>query len=218
MTAQEAATLQVVEQPGRAAAMLHPLRMKLLAALREPDSAAGLAGRLGLPRQKVNYHLRELERHALVELVEERRKGNCVERLMQATARSFVISPATLAALAADPQQMQDRFSSAYLTALVAQALRDLGVLRAGADQAGKRLPTFSLQAEIRFASAASRAAFTGELAGELARLTARYHDENAAGGRRFRFLLGAYPAVDGSKGEPSAPVATANSKTRRSQ
>ena len=62
-----------------------------------------LADRVGLARQKVNYHLRELERHGLVELVEERRKGNMTERVLRATAASYVISPAALAAVAPDP-------------------------------------------------------------------------------------------------------------------
>jgi hypothetical protein len=38
--------------------------------------------------------LRTLEQHGLVELVEERRKGNVTERLLQAAAASYVISPA----------------------------------------------------------------------------------------------------------------------------
>jgi DNA-binding transcriptional ArsR family regulator len=49
-----------------------------------------LAARVGLARQKVNYHLKALERHGLVELVEERRKGNVNERMLRATAASYV--------------------------------------------------------------------------------------------------------------------------------
>ena len=196
--------VRVLDRAEEAAAILHPLRGELLAELREPHSAAGLAQKLHLPRQKVNYHLRELERLALVELVEERRKGNCVERVVRATARSFVISPETLGRLSADPAEVQDRFSSAYLTALVARALEELGRQRAGADDAGKRLPTFSLQADVRFASPEARAGFSEELAGEIARLTTKYQDETTPGGRRFRFFLGAYPTPKDRKGKRS--------------
>lgn len=83
----------VIEEPAAAEASLDPIRSRILAALAEPGSAAMLAGRLGLPRQKVNYHLKELERHGLVELAEERRKGNVTERIYRATAASYVISP-----------------------------------------------------------------------------------------------------------------------------
>ena len=76
----------VIADPAAAEAVLEPARARLLAQLTEPRSAASLATAVGLPRQKVNYHLRTLERHGLVELVEERRKGNMTERLLQAAA------------------------------------------------------------------------------------------------------------------------------------
>ncbi|HEV2812701.1 MAG TPA: helix-turn-helix domain-containing protein, partial [Solirubrobacteraceae bacterium] len=63
----------VIEDPAAAEASLDPIRARLLAELAEPGSASTLAGRVGLSRQKANYHLRALERHGLVELVEERR-------------------------------------------------------------------------------------------------------------------------------------------------
>ena len=93
----------VIEEPAAAEASLDPIRARILAALAEPGSAAMLAARLGLPRQKVNYHLKELERHGLVELAEERRKGNVTERVYRATAASYVISPSALAAVSPTP-------------------------------------------------------------------------------------------------------------------
>jgi DNA-binding transcriptional ArsR family regulator len=188
--------LNLIESPDQAAAALHPLRTRILDALREPDSAAGLARRLDLPRQKVNYHVRELEKHGLIETVEERRKGNCTERIVRATARAYLISPAALGNLAVDPEGMQDRFSSSYLLALAGQALSDLAALRGRATRGGKRLATLALQSEIRFGTAEQRAAFAEELAKVLTRLIAKYHDEETPGGRRFRLFLGAYPAV----------------------
>ncbi len=185
-----------VDRPDRAAALLHPLRLKLLEHLRQPGSASGLARRLRLPRQQVNYHLRELERERFVELVEERRKGNCIERVVQATAVAYQIDPAALGKLSLDPAQVQDRFSSTYLVAMAVSAIHDLAALRRRADKAGKRLATFNLQTEVRFPSAAARNAFAEELANEVARLAAKYHDERSPGGRRFKFILGGYPAL----------------------
>ncbi len=188
--------LDMVHSPAQAAVLLDPLRLRMLERLAEPESASGLARQFGLPRQKVNYHLRELERAGFVEFVEERKRGNCVERLFRATARYYVIDPAVLGALGEKPEEMQDRLSSTYLVAVAAQAIRDVASLRERAAKAGKRLATMTLEAEVRFASAAERAAFVEELTAETARLVAKYHNEQEPGGRRFRFLIGAYPAV----------------------
>jgi DNA-binding transcriptional ArsR family regulator len=197
MSATHTQTLDMIADPGRAAVLLDPLRLRMLGELREEaDSASGLARRLKLPRQKLNYHLRELEREGFVELVEERRKGNCIERVVRATARAYVIDPGIMGALGIDPAEFQDRFSAAYLVAVAAKTIRDVATLRQKAEKAGKRLATFTLQTEVRFASAADRAAYVEELTAEMARLAAKYHNEQAEGGRRFQFVLGAYPTV----------------------
>ena len=175
--------------------MLDPMRMKILEGLRSPDSASGVARKMGLARQKVNYHLRELEKHGLVEAVEERRKGNCTERIVQASARYYLIPPQALGELAIDPSTIQDRFSSTYLVAVAAQAIQDLAHLREKAEAADKKLATLTLQTEIHFASAADRNAFAEELADQVTRLI-RKHDRQRKGSRRFRMFLGLYPAI----------------------
>lgn len=208
------AALKVVDLPRQAAAMLHPLRLRLLTELSTPDSATGLARKLNLPRQKVNYHLRELEREGLVELEQERRKGNCVERVIRTVARSYLISPETIAPIAIDPEKVRDRFSSAYLAALAAKTIRDLSVLRRRADSANKKLATFSLHSKVRFASARDRAAFSDELSNEIARLVAKYHDETAKGGREFELTAGFYPAITKDEhGNPLKPRETSDER-----
>lgn len=189
-----AAPVEMLEAAAATGALLHPLRATLLRELRKPDSAAGLARRLDLPRQKLNYHIRQLEDAGLVELVETRRRGNCTERILRATARSYLISPGVLGELAADPEQVEDRFSSAYLASLAGSVLDDLAQLRRRANEAGKRLPTLALHSEVRFASQQEQNAFAEELAAAIARLVGRYHDETAEGGRTFRLVTGAYP------------------------
>jgi DNA-binding transcriptional ArsR family regulator len=186
----------VIEDPAAAEASLDPMRSKLLAQLVEPGSATALAAKVGLARQKVNYHLRTLERHGLVELVEERKKGNVTERVMQATAASFVISPMALASVQPDPARSPDRLSARWLLALAAQLVRDVGSLVTGAAEARKRVATFAIDGEIRFASAADRAAFAEELAGAVTSLVSKYHDEGAEGGRDHRLVIAVHPAV----------------------
>ncbi len=198
--------VHVVRGPNQAAALLNPDRVRILAALGRPASAAALATQVGMTRQRVNYHVRELERAGLLELVEERRKGNCTERVLRASARSYLISPEVLGAIGATPRagEVQDRFSAAYLITTVAGALRDLAVLRSRADRVGKPLATLALQTDITFASAADRAAFAEELTTTLATLAAKYHRDQP-GGRAFRFVLGGYPAITRPEEEPDA-------------
>ena len=181
----------VIEDPAAAEASLDPIRTRILAALAEPGSAAMLAARLGLPRQKVNYHLKELERHGLVELAEERRKGNVTERVYRATASSYVISPSVLGAVSPDPAQSPDQLSARWLLALGSRLLQEVGALLAGAARSRQRVATFGIDAEVRFASAADRTAFAEELAQAVAALVGRYHDESAEGGRSHRLIVG---------------------------
>lgn len=193
----------VITGADQAVVALQRTRRQLLAHLAEPDSAAGLARRLGVPRQRLNYHLRELEREGFVELVEERRKGNCVERIVRATARAFVISPDALGELGATPEEAADRFSSTYLVSAAARAMRDVAALQTGATRAGKRLSTFTLETDVRFATAEARAEFAEELAKAIAALAARYHDDRNPRGRRFRVLAAIHPVLEKKPWKP---------------
>jgi len=186
----------VIDDPAAAEAVLEPARARLLALLTEPRSAAMLAASVGLSRQKVNYHLRTLEQHGLVELVEERRKGNVTERLLRAAAASYVISPAALAAVAPDPARAPDRLSAGWLLALAAQLVRDVGDLITGAVRAQKKLATFAMDGTVRFASVGDRAAFTTELMQAVTSLVAKYHDERAEGGRDHHLVVAIHPSV----------------------
>lgn len=186
----------VIEDPAAAEVSLDPVRARLLAELAVPGSATTLAAKVGLARQKVNYHLRALEKHGLVELVEERKKGNVTERVMRATAASYVISPTALAAVQPDPGRSRDQLSARWLLAVAGRLVRDVGALITGATKARKPLATFAMDGEVRFASAADRAAFTGELATTLTALVSKYHDEAAEGGRSHRVIVAIHPSV----------------------
>ncbi|OZM83541.1 helix-turn-helix domain-containing protein [Pseudonocardia sp. MH-G8] len=190
--------LSVIDDPAAAGVSLDPVRARLLAELAEPGSASSLAPKVGLARQKVNYHLRTLEQHGLIELVAQRRKGNMTERVMQATAASYVISPAALGAVAPDPGRAPDRLSARWLIAVAARTVREVGELLAGATSAGKRLATFAVDGEVRFASASDRAAFADELAQAVTALVGKYHDEGAEGGRRHRVVVAIHPESRG--------------------
>lgn len=175
--------IEVIEDPAAAEASLDPIRTRILQELARPGSATQLAAKVGLPRQKINYHLKALERHGLVELVEERRKGNVTERVLQATAASYLISPVALASVAPDPHRFSDRFSAFWLLALAGRMVQEVGKLIAGAAAARQKLATFAIDGEITFRTAADRAAFAEELGVAVTRLVEKYHDGGAPGG-----------------------------------
>jgi hypothetical protein len=144
----------------------------------------------------VNYHLNTLEAHGLVRLAEERKWGGLTERLLVATAASYVVSPSALGPVAADPNRERDRLSASYLIALGARIVREVGDLVRRAREVGKRLATLSVDTEVRFRSATDRADFTNELSEAITKLVAKYHDASAAGGRAHRLVVVAHPLL----------------------
>jgi DNA-binding transcriptional ArsR family regulator len=192
--------IAVIEDPAAAEVSLDPIRARLLAELSEPGSATMLAAKVGLPRQKVNYHLKTLEAHGLVEMIEERRKGNVNERIMRATAASYVISPTALASVEPDPARSPDQLSASWLLAVAARLVRDIGTLITGAAKARKRVATFAIDGEVRFASAADRAAFARELSEAVTTLVSKYHDESAEQGRDHRIVVALHPSIKESR------------------
>ena len=198
------AALAIIKDANVAGAVLSPVRRGVLRALREPGSATTVGNDLGLPRQKINYHLRALEKLGLVEHVEDRRRGNCTERIVRATATHFLIDSALLEELEATPRDLADRLSSEHLAAVSARTVTEIGELRERAAAAGKRLATFSLETAVRFSSPSDQAAFFEQLSNTVAELVSRYHDESADQGRWFRLTLGSHPALAATDSIPS--------------
>ena len=205
------AAVEVLDAAETAAAVLDPARLKILTALRDPDSSAGVARSLGLPRQRVGHHVRALEAAGLLTCVGERKKRNCVERLLRATARAYVLAPRLLGELGLSPDEPRDRFSSTYLLAAASGVIEEVSALRPGAEAAGKKLPTLTLQTEVRFASARSQNEFLEELVASFSDLVARHHRPDAAGGRTFRLSLLGHPAL---APEPAATPSTPQETT----
>jgi DNA-binding transcriptional ArsR family regulator len=187
--------IEVIEDPRAAEVSLHPVRSRLLAELAEGGTASGVAAKLGLTRQKANYHLRALEANGLVELVEERRNRNTTERVMRATASSYVISPAALPTVAPDPDRAPDQLSARWLLALAGRMVQELGVLIARSRAAKQPLASFAIDAEIAFATAGDRAAFVAELSDKVEGLVAAHHS-GAPGTRRHRLIVALHPSI----------------------
>jgi DNA-binding transcriptional ArsR family regulator len=183
--------VEVIEDPAAAVVALDPLRARILAELREPASATALAPRVGLTRQKVNYHVRALEARGLIAAAGERKHGGLTERLLVATAASYVVSPVALGASAPDPARLADRLSARYLVALAARLVREVGGLTRRATERGGRLATLAIDTEIGFAGAEERRRFADELTSAVTELAAKYHHDD---GRPHRLVVAAHP------------------------
>ncbi len=163
------------------------LRRRLLDELGEPDSASGLAKKLGLTRQRVNYHLRELERHGLVRLVEERRRHGLTERFLRRTSDVMIVDPTVLA-----PPGLheRDRFGVAAMIGAASDALCSVALLAAGAAESNRRLATAVVDTSVRFARPSDVRNFTRELAD----LCARYDTPDGRDAMTYRVATLAYP------------------------
>ena len=154
------------------------------------------------------------DREGFLEVVEERPRRGCVERLLKVTSRAFVVNPALLGALADDPHQARDRFSSAFLLATATGLIRDVAVLTQRARAVEQRLATFTMDCEIGFASPAAFRAFTEELAAQVVTLASKY-DTGTAKSRRFRVVLGAHPVVTKTAADAAAETARHQRQSR---
>jgi len=184
-------SVRTIEDPDELQALSHPLRIRILDALREPDSAAAVARRLGEARQKVNYHLKELERAGLAVRTGERRVGNFVESLYRSTARTLVVLPR---AAWGDPRRlaaMSEQLSLENLVNLGERLARDAAMLLDRAAFDGAEIASAAVEADVRFASEAARAAFLDEYLATIGPLFKKY---GAKDGVPFRIAVAVYP------------------------
>lgn len=227
--AKATAEMEVIDAPETAAAMLQPLRLEILSRLREPGSSTTVGKALGLPRQKVNYHIRSLEELGLVREVATRQRKGCTERLLQARSRSFLVGPAALGPVQVVTDARQDRFSSAYLLATAARTVREVSTLRKAADAAGKKLATLTIDADVHFESPADQARFLDDVSEAVTALAGKYGRSETSVGQTYRLTVSAHPAVSPGahptvptdahapvpKGVPAASPSAASSTSR---
>lgn len=176
---------------------LSPLRRRLLEALREPGSAASLALRLDMPRQKLGYHLRALEAAGLVRLVEERKRRGFVERVLIADA--FVLDPG----LVTPPRETgaQDQYAASHLVGVAGNVVREVTRMASAAEAEGKRLLTLTIEADVGFAEPKDFEMFAERLAKAAHELALHYVP--GEGRKPYRLIIGAHPAVAGTPAKP---------------
>jgi DNA-binding transcriptional ArsR family regulator len=190
--------LEWVSDPKQAVSLLEPLRARILGLARQPASATELAARLGLPRQRVNYHVRELARTGLLRRAGRRRRRNMFEQRYVASAIGYIVLPELLGSVRADWRSVSDAGSVAYLAALTDQMQSDVG--RAARAEHGKKVSSLAIKAQFRFDSAEQRERFVAEIQTAVVTVIARFTSPNlkASGepgdGRPYRLVLGCYP------------------------
>lgn len=217
-TASASAPVEPVEcigEASRAGVLLAPLRVEILERLRgEPRSASAVADEMGLPRQRVNYHVKALARARFLRKAGRVRRRNFYEQRYRASARSYLIAPDVLGPVAAGLRSPEDQAGAAYLLAGTARLQSEVGRAAAQAAEEGKRLATLTLEADLRFESAAQRSRFTRALRDAVAGVIAEHaapaelEDGSPGPGRPYRLLLGCYPTPARTDTDPDGPDA----------
>ena len=189
--------VELLRSPRQAAAILmHPLRPRILELARAPISAAELARRLAQPRQRVNYHVRQLAEARLLRSTGQQQKRNMVEQLYIASAQTYLLAPDVLGPIAPRADQTADGSSPARLVTLCSQTQSEVAQLIDSANAAGLRIRTFSLENELHFDSAAERAGFIADLTEAIDAVVADYRSGSSSRGRAFRLITACYPLV----------------------
>ena len=195
--------MSLVEEPERLRSALTPLRRQLLERLQRPASATELAAELGLPRQRLNYHLRALERAGLLELVEERQRRGCTERILRATATAFVVDPAVVGPDDRSADVAQDRFAADHLINTAAGVVRNVARMQSNAQRDGKRLLTFTVEADVRFADPGDVERFADRLADLVGQAVSEF--DTPSRGARYRVVVGGHPTPGSVRDDTTA-------------
>jgi DNA-binding transcriptional ArsR family regulator len=193
--------MALLAEPEKLRGALAPLRRRLLSRLRTPASATELARELEIGRQKINYHLRQLEAAGLIELVEERQRRGCTERVMRARADAFVIDPSLMSDHDVRDSRVRDgdRHAAEHLVAVASDTVRDVTRMQSAAGQAGLRLLTFTVETQVRLAAPGDLHDFTEALARAIASVVS---DFDSPGGRAYRVIGAGHPAPSHPKGD----------------
>jgi DNA-binding transcriptional ArsR family regulator len=191
--------VHVVEDIEALQVLGHPLRVRILEALREPGSAATVARQVGEARQKVNYHLKELERVGLVAPVGERRSGNFIETLYESVARSFLVSPRVAWSDRRRVDTLRQQHSLERLVMVGGKLERDAISLLDRAAFDGEQIASAAVEVDVQFADEKDRSAFLDAYLEAVRQLCDRYGSHE---GLPYRVVMAAHPATrDGVEG-----------------
>jgi DNA-binding transcriptional ArsR family regulator len=189
---------RLIESPEQATALMNPLRADIVSRLVEPASAAEVARNIGETAQRINYHLKMLEKLGLVRKVGTRQVRNLVEVLYQAVAKTFILAE-SLSLSAEMIERIKDHGSLAQLVTSADQLKRDAVELMEQADQ--QQVPSASLYFQIGLPQEDVRQAFVDDYIAMVKKLVDKYgapHD----GSSIYKVMLAVYPKPESDKEE----------------
>lgn len=191
----------LIESPEQALALLNPVRGEIVAQLVEPASAAEVARVLGDTPQRINYHLKMLEKVGLVRRCGTRQVRNLVEVLFQAIAKSFVLAE-SLSMKPETAQKLKDQGALSHLIQTAERLKQDALVLMERSD-ATEQVPSASLQLNVPLGDEGQRAAFVDDYVAAVQALVCKYTGQagksggnaDSAGGKQpYQVVLAVYP------------------------
>ncbi|MFD0698150.1 ArsR/SmtB family transcription factor [Paenibacillus sp. GCM10027628] len=180
-----------IESPEQATVLLNPLRGEIIAQLMEPASATEVARQLGETAQRINYHLKALEKAGLVQKVGTRQVRNLVEVLFRSIAKTFVLAE-SLSMKPETVQRLKDQSSLAHLITTSERIKRDAMLLMEQSD-ANEVIPSASLELQVHLADEQQRQAFVDEYAAMVQQLVSRYTSTSSEDST-YQVLLTVYP------------------------
>ncbi|OCT14730.1 ArsR family transcriptional regulator [Paenibacillus pectinilyticus] len=181
-----------IESPEQATVLLNPLRSEIIAQLLEPGSAAEVARTLGETAQRINYHLKALEKAGLVTRVGTRQVRNLVEVLYRSIAKTFVLAE-SLSMKPETLQKLKDQSSLAHLVTTSERIRRDAMLLMEQSD-VGEVIPSATLQLQVHLCTEQQRQLFIEEYAAMVQQLVERYSGSLDKNQDTYHVLLAVYP------------------------
>lgn len=191
-----------LETPEQALALLNPIRADILRILAEPASASEVGRQMGEVPQKINYHLKSLEKVGLVRRFGTRQVKNLIEVLYRAVARTYVI-PDSFGWSDELTRRMKDQGALRQLLN-VSDRIRQDALRLMDASDAEEVVPSAVLEAELVLPDEAARQAFLQDYAEAVKSVVAKYRLQGPpASGEAFRAVLAVYPhLVTGGKND----------------
>jgi DNA-binding transcriptional ArsR family regulator len=181
----------IVELPEQASALINPLRAEILAQLKKPSSATEVAKKLKETPQRINYHLKALEKVGLVSRVGTRQVRNLVEVLYQSIARTFLLAE-SLSIGKETIQKMKDQGSLLHLIHTSERMKKDALHLMEKSDQ-NEVIPSASLQMQVNLADELTREQFVADYVAMVEDLVKKYQHKNDHA-HPYQVLLAVYP------------------------
>ncbi|MFC0189299.1 winged helix-turn-helix domain-containing protein [Fictibacillus aquaticus] len=189
----------LVTDPEQAACLLHPVRSEMISLLKDPASATELSKAMNETPQKLNYHLKTLEKLGLVYRSGTRNVRNLVEVMYQAAGKSFILSDC-LGMPQEKIQKLKDQSALAHVLALTDKMKADAVSLMEQADE--EEVPTAIMEAVIQLSSRQQRSQFMQDYTDMLKKLIERYQAVDNEQSTPYQVSLAVYPIPKGGRND----------------